>query len=82
MKFLLVLIVVMVGVWIWRSNRAAERTERAGARREDARPGRKAQGAISMGRCDLCGMHCPGDDMVAGERGAYCSVEHRNRAEA
>ncbi|MEO8543533.1 MAG: PP0621 family protein [Betaproteobacteria bacterium] len=79
MKFLLVLIVVMVGVWIWRSNRAADRAE---SLREDARPRRKAQGAIAMGRCDLCGVHCPSDDLLAGERGVYCSTEHRKQAEA
>jgi uncharacterized protein len=80
MKFLLVLIVVMVGVWIWRSNRAAERAD--DAERDAARPRRKAPGAIAMGRCDHCGMHCPSDDLIVGEHGTYCSTEHRNRAEA
>ena len=78
MKFLLVLIVVMVGVWIWRSNRAAERAEEDNSRRPRGKPA----GAIDMGRCDLCGMHCPGDDLVKGRRGAYCSTEHRDQAEA
>ena len=78
MKFLLVLIVVMVGVWVWRSNRAAERADEA----KSLRPGAKPATAIDMGRCDLCGMHCPDDDLVKGRRGAYCSTEHRDQAEA
>lgn len=78
MKFLLVLIVVMVGVWVWRSNRAAERAEE-----DKARPPRSGSvGAIEMGRCDLCGMHCPDDDLVKGRRGVYCSTQHRDQAEA
>lgn len=78
MKFLLVLIVVMVGVWIWRSNRAAEKAEEE----KERRPRSKSAGAIEMGRCDLCGMHCPDDDLVKGRRGAYCSIQHRDQAEA
>lgn len=78
MKFLLVLIVVMVAVWIWRSNRAAERHEDD----KSHRPRSKATSAIDMGRCDLCGMHCPDDDLVKGRSGAYCSIQHRDQAEA
>lgn len=78
MKFLLVLIVVMVGIWIWRSNRAAERAEEEKERKPRARP----TSAIDMGRCDLCGMHCPDDDLIKGRRGAYCSTQHRDQAEA
>lgn len=78
MKYLLVLIVVMVGVWIWRANRAAERADET---RRDP-PRKPARGAIDMGSCDLCGMHCPSDDLVAGRRGRYCSTQHRDQAEA
>ena len=78
MKFLLVLIVVMVGVWVWRSNRAAERAEED----KSLRPRSKPVVAIDMGRCDLCGMHCPDHDLVRGRGGAYCSAEHRDQAEA
>lgn len=75
MKFLLVLFVVMVGVWIWRSNRASDKppAPRRGAGEHDA---------IDMVGCDLCGVHSPRTDLVVGRRGVYCSVQHRNQAEA
>lgn len=76
MKYLLVLVVVMVGIWVWRANRAEERSE---SRR--ARP-RKEPLAVDMVGCDLCGLHCPSEDVVAGRKGRYCCIQHRNQAEA
>jgi uncharacterized protein len=76
MKYLLVLVVVMVGIWVWRSNRAEEKSE---ARRD--RP-KAVESAVDMVGCDLCGLHCPRDDAIAGRKGVYCCVQHRNQAEA
>lgn len=73
MKFLLVLIVVLIGVWVWRSSRRGG--ARAGRRDPDA------DRLIDMVVCDLCGVHCPKTDLVVGERGVYCSVPHRDQAE-
>ncbi|MCZ4316854.1 PP0621 family protein [Comamonadaceae bacterium G21597-S1] len=75
MKYLLVLVVVMVGIWIWRSNRAEEKAEsgRDRPRREEA--------AVDMVGCDVCGLHCPRQDVVVGRRGMYCCDQHRNQAE-
>jgi len=50
--------------------------------RDRPKSARKPVGAIDMGRCDLCGMHCPSEDLIAGERGVYCSTQHRSQAEA
>lgn len=84
MKYLLVLLVVMIGVWVWRANRAQERAEeRAQARRESLRDRPRDPGAaVDMVACDLCGVHCPRDDLVAGRKGVYCCAQHRNQAEA
>lgn len=80
MKYLLVLIVVMVGVWVWRSNRAGERSDsRTQSPRREAAPDAIA---VDMVGCDLCGLHCPHDDLVKGRKGVYCSNAHRNQAEA
>jgi len=79
MKYLLVLIVVMVGIWVWRSNRADARSEsRSQSRRREAA---RDAAAVDMVGCDLCGLHCPRDDLVSGRKGVYCSTGHRNQAE-
>lgn len=75
MKYLLVLFVVMVGVWVWRSNRAAERPP---SRR--AKPPADAA-AVDMVGCDLCGLHCPSNDLVVGRKGVYCCTQHQHKAE-
>lgn len=78
MKYLLVLIVVMIGIWVWRSNRAGEKSESRRARPKDAAAG----AAVDMVGCDVCGLHCPRDDAIVGREGVYCCAQHRNQAEA
>ena len=75
MKFFLVLAVVLIGFWLWRSSRGSRTpppTDRAGEE-----PPR----AIEMVRCDVCGLHCAKLDALAGKRGLYCSAQHRSQAE-
>ncbi len=76
MKYLLVLIVVLIAVWVWRSNRAAEKPP------SPLRAEPQGDGAIDMVGCDLCGLHCPREDLVIGGKGAYCCAQHRQQAEA
>lgn len=83
MKFLLVFFVVLVGFWIWRSNRANERLdERRSERESDKQVHGSTEDAVDMVGCDLCGLHCPRTDLVVGRKGVYCSQQHRNQAEA
>ena len=72
MKFLLVLAVVVIGAWLWRSGRQA-----APPRDKPSVPA-PPQDMVS---CAVCGVHIPQADAVAGRQGLYCSVEHRQRAE-
>ena len=85
MKFLLVLLVVLFGVWVWRSNRREvnQAREEAEATRKAARaPQQRTAEAVEMVRCAHCGVHCPRTDAVVGRRGtAYCSDQHRGLAE-
>jgi uncharacterized protein len=74
MKFLLVLAVVLVAFWIWRSNRAADRPP-------SQRRGPDPTKAIDMVVCKVCGVHCPKTDAVAGRLGMYCTAQHRGQAE-
>ena len=75
MKYLLVLAVVMVAVWIWRHNRL----------NEDAAPAVRRQPRLReptrMVACRDCGTHLPEDEAVVGRQGVYCSAEHRRRHE-
>lgn len=83
MKFLLVLFVVVVGFWIWRSNRESERlSEKESERAADKQVSGSTEDTIDMVGCDLCGLHCPRTDLIVGRKGVYCSVQHRNQAEA
>ena len=79
MKFLIVLLVVLVGVFVWRNNRRTDRVERE--RNTPKRP--TGQPKIEdMVSCPVCALHLPAADAVAGARGTlYCSVGHRQQAE-
>ncbi len=69
MKYLLVLLVVVVAVWLMLR-----------ARVRDARPpraGRKGAGPATMVQCCHCGVHLPLADAVQDSRGAFCTEAHR-----
>lgn len=77
MKYLLVLLVVGVALYIWRANRKAEREEAAPPPPPPTAPRTPAQ----MLACARCGVHLPAADAVPGQRGSYCSVDHRRLTE-
>lgn len=72
MKFFLLLAVVLVVVWLWRSRQAP-----AGKKKATPPPAQP----LDMVRCTQCGMHIPGDDAVQGKLGPYCSQEHLKQLE-
>lgn len=73
MKLLVVLLAVLAGVWLWQRGRRLKHS--------DQQPRKAARGTLPMIRCTRCGIHVPGDEVVAGRRGSYCSVTHRREAE-
>lgn len=72
MKALLFLVVILAGVWLWRS-------------RQLPSPKKKSPAAplptLDMVRCTQCGMHIPGNEAVQGKKGPYCSQEHLKQLE-
>ncbi len=80
MKYLIVLIVVFVGVWVWRSNRIAiSKVNRENVEREAERQ----QSLKTMVACAHCGLHLPQIEALAAPSADlrsqlwFCSAEHR-----
>jgi len=76
MKSLLILAIVVLAVWLWRSGRR----DVSGSNR--SAPPSAPPDPQEMVRCAHCGVHLPRSDAVAGRLGLYCSAEHRQSAEA
>lgn len=84
MKYLLVLAVLWVAIWLWRKNRREEMREtmREEAARAAKRPPAPPASPQAMLRCAHCGLHLPASDAIAGPGDAvYCSAAHRQAAE-
>ena len=73
MKVLLLLVVVLAGVWLWRSRQAPPENNK--------KPPVAPMHPLDMVRCTQCGMHIPGDEVVHGRLGPYCSHEHLKQLE-
>jgi uncharacterized protein len=87
MKYLLVLAVLWIAIWLWRKNRREEMREALRERAAKARvtppPNGPPGPPQAMVRCAHCGLHLPATDAIAGPGGAvYCSSAHRDAAAA
>jgi uncharacterized protein len=74
-KFLLLLAIVLLLVWLWRSGRRD-----ASSPEQPERPASPPD-PQKMVRCAHCGVHLPHSDALVGRIGLYCSPEHRQLAE-
>ena len=71
MKYLIWLLVIVLAIWAFKRSR----------RVKPAKP--QAPTAVTpanMTVCLHCGLHLPQDEAVTGEKGLYCSTEHRSAA--
>ena len=72
MKYLIWLLVIVLAIWAFKRSR----------RVKPAKP--QAPTAVTpanMAVCLHCGLHLPQDEAVTGEKGLYCSTEHRAAAQ-
>ena len=79
MKYLIVFMVVLVGIWFWRNNRRAELHEKKPARPAPVSGPKQATEVVA---CAVCAVHLPRPDAVPGKLGLYCSEAHRRQDEA
>lgn len=81
MKYLLVLIVIIIAVGVWRSQRRAEARER----RQAASPRNPSNAPLAapqdMVECAHCGLHLPRSEAIEAAGRSYCSAEHRTLAQ-
>jgi uncharacterized protein len=73
-KALLVLLVVLAGVWLWRSRASAM------SQRPPSSPGQTPP-PLDTVACSHCHVHIPRAEAVQGQRGSYCGLEHLHQAE-
>ena len=77
MKYLIVSLVVLVGIWLWRNNRRAELRDR-----QPRAPSPPSQAQVTeVVACAVCSVHLPRTDALPGGQGVYCSDAHRRQAE-
>lgn len=80
MKYLIVLLVVAVGLWLWTGGRKRGSKERQGpaaAAPPKPAPGPKAAPVVMI-TCAHCGVHLPADDALRDAAGrGFCSEAHR-----
>ena len=82
MKYLLILVLTLAVIWLWQGKRRAALADKA--RRQKTPPpagtGTPLQ-TTEIIACEVCGVHLPRTEALAGGRGVYCSEAHRRQAE-
>jgi uncharacterized protein len=70
MKFLVIILVVALVLWLARSGRRA-------VPRRDAQAPDKPSALEEMVRCAQCGVHLPRSEALPGRGGLFCGPAHR-----
>lgn len=82
MKYLLILVLTLAVIWLWQGKRRAALADKA--RRQKTPPPAGTGHPLATTEiiaCDVCGVHLPRTEALAGGRGVYCSEAHRRQAE-
>lgn len=76
MKYLLIFLIIFLVAWRWRTARDAEQSQAVKKKAAaQALP-------VDVVACDHCGVHIPQSDAIQGQRGMYCTLQHRNAVES
>lgn len=75
MKYLIWLLVIVLAIW------AFKRSRRVNSDTPKAQPPVTPSTPANMAVCLHCGIHLPPDEAVTGEKGLYCSTDHRTAAQ-
>ena len=78
MKYLLIILLVLVVFWIWRSGRPSRAAQ---PDRAHGKP-HAAKEITEMVACGVCHVHLPKSEALIGRDGFYCSDAHRREAGA
>ena len=79
MKYLLVILLILVVFWLWRSSRQAEKP--AAQPRPPGKPAPADKELTEMVACGICHVHLPKSEALIGrDGGVYCSEAHRREA--
>ena len=71
MKYLLLLLIVLAGIWWIRQQRKPNQSK----------PDKTSTTTQTMLPCAHCATHVPEHDAIQGKQGVYCSEAHRQRHE-
>ncbi|PUE11462.1 hypothetical protein B9Z51_03985 [Limnohabitans sp. T6-5] len=71
MKYLFWLLIILLAIWAFKRSRAGNATPSQNP---------PTAGPTEMVTCAHCGIHLPVEEAVSGQKGAYCSTEHRTSA--
>lgn len=78
MKYLLVILLILVVFWLWRSGRPRQK-KAAPPRPAQDRPAAAKQ-VPEMVACGVCHVHLPRSEALPGPGGFYCSEAHRRES--
>ena len=68
MKYLIWFLVILLAIWAFKRSRRVK---------TDAPKEQPPTTPANMAVCLHCGIHLPPDEAVTGEKGLYCSTDHR-----
>ena len=81
MKYVLVLALIALVFWFWRSQRLSGKNRRASENSmKNAQNRNPSTPADEIAPCSICQVHLPRKDLLRGHNGLYCSEAHKQLA--